>query len=87
MILCISVVLFVTSPFSFLILLFYTLFFKLMNLAKILLILFFSSKNQILVSLIFSMVFLDSISFLFDLYDIFPFTNFGFCSFFFFYFL
>ena len=68
MILCISVLSVVTSPFSFLILLiwFLTLFF-LMSLANSLSILFIFSKNQLLVLLIFTMVSFVSFSFIFAL--------------------
>ena len=63
MFLCIAVVSVVTSPFSFLILLIWTLsLLFLMSLAKGLSIFFIFSKNQLLVSLIFSIVF--SISFI-----------------------
>ena len=55
----------VTSPFSFLILLIWTLsLFILISLSKGLSIWFIFSKNQLLVSLIFSIVFLVSISFI-----------------------
>ena len=64
MILCISIVSIVTSPFSFLILLIWILFFFLMSLTKHLSILFIFSKNQLLVSLIFAVVFCISISFI-----------------------
>ena len=61
---CISEVLVVISPLSFLILFIWILFlFFLMNLAKRLLILFILSKNQLLISLMFY----------------FPFDDFGFC--------
>ena len=83
MILCISAVSIVTS-FSFLILLIWALsLFLLVSLAKVLSILFIFSKNQLLVSLIFSIFFsLYLIYFCCDLYDFFPSTNFqGFCSF------
>ena len=51
----------VTSPFSFLILLVWVLFlFYLMSLAKSLSILFIFSKNQLLVSLIFAIIFFES---------------------------
>ena len=65
MILCISAVSFVTSPFSYLILLawVFSLFF-LMSLANGLSILFIFSKNQFLVLLIFAIVFFVSISFI-----------------------
>ena len=87
MILCISAVSVVTSPFSFLILLIWVLsLFFLLRLTKGLSILFIFSKNQLLVLLIFAIVFFVSISFTsaLDLYDFFPSTNFGFCLFFFF---
>ena len=62
-ILCISVMSIVTSPFSFLILLIWVLsLFCLISLAKGLSILLIFSKNQLFVSLIFSMVFFVSIS-------------------------
>ena len=58
MIFCISAVSVVTSPFSFLILLMWVFsLFLLMSLAKGLSILFIFSKNQLFVSLIFSIVF------------------------------
>ena len=63
MILCISVISVVTSPFSFLILLIWVLsLFCLISLARGLSILLIFSKNQLFVSLIFSMVFFVSIS-------------------------
>ena len=63
--LCISAVSVVTSPFSFLILLIWVLsFFFLMSLANGLSILFIFSKNQLLVLLIFAIIFFLSISFI-----------------------
>ena len=63
MILCIFGMSVVTSPFSFLILLIWVLsLFFLISLAKGLSILLMFSKNQLFVSLIFSMVFFISIS-------------------------
>ena len=63
MILCISVMSLVTSPFSFLILLIWVLsLFCLVSLAKGLSILLIFSKKQLFVSLILSMVFFVSIS-------------------------
>ena len=77
---CMSVV---TSPFSFLILLIWTtsLFF-LMSLADGLSVWLIFSKNQVLVSLIFSIVFfcLYVTNFCSNLYDVFPSTNCGLCS-------
>ena len=65
MILCMSVVSFVTYLFSFLISLAWVLFlFFLMNLAEILSVLFIFSNNQLLISLIFAIVFFVSISFM-----------------------
>ena len=66
MILCISVLSLVISPFSFLILLiwFFFLFFFLMSLANGLSILFIFSKNQLLALLIFAMVSFVSFSFI-----------------------
>ena len=65
MILCISAVSVVTSPFSFLIVLIWVLsLFFLMSLANGLSILFIFSKNQLLVLLIFAIVFFASISFI-----------------------
>ena len=57
----------------------------LVNLAKVLSILFIFLKSQLLVVLIFAIVFFVSISFYFhsDLYDFFPSANYGFCLFFF----
>ena len=85
MILCISVLSVVISPFSFLILLiiFFSLFF-LMSLANGLSLLFIFSNNQLLVLLIFA---IDPL-FLFhlfhsDFHDVFPSTNFGVLHFFF----
>ena len=68
MILCISVLSVVISPFSFLILLilFFSLFF-LMSLANRLSILFIFSKNQLLALLIFAMVSFVSFSFIYAL--------------------
>ena len=64
-ILCISVVSIVTSPFSFLMLSIWVLsLFFLLSLAKGLSILFIFSKNQLLVSLIFAIVFFVSVSFI-----------------------
>ena len=86
MILCVSVLSVVISPFSFLILLvgFFSLFF-LMSLANGLSLLFIFSNNQLLVLLIFA---IDPL-FLFhlfhsDFHDVFPSTNFGFLHFSFF---
>ena len=62
MILCISVLSVVTSPFSFIILLIQFFSFFLMNLASGLSILFIFSKNQLLVLLIFAIVFIISFS-------------------------
>ena len=63
--LCISAVSVVTSPFSFLILLIWVLsFFFLMSLANGLSILFIFSKDQLLVLLIFALVFFVTISFI-----------------------
>ena len=63
MILCTSVMSIVTSPFSFLTLLIWVLsLFFLISLVKGLSILLIFSKNQLFVSLIFSMVFFVSIS-------------------------
>ena len=71
-----------TSPFLFLILLISVLsLFFLLSLANGLSILFIFSKNQLLVLLIFAIVFFVSIYFCSDLYDFFPSTNFGFCLF------
>ena len=65
MILCISVVSVVISPLSFLILFIWALFpFFLINLAKDFLSLFIFSKNQLVVSLPISIVFLVSIAFI-----------------------
>ena len=65
MVLCISAVSVVTSPFSFLILLIWALsLFFLTSLAKDLSVLFIFSKSQLLVSLIFSVVFFVSTSFI-----------------------
>ena len=64
MILCVSVVSTVTSPFTFLILLIWVFSFFFMNLAKGLSILFIFSKNSLLVLLIFAIVFFVSISFI-----------------------
>ena len=59
-------------------------FFLLMNLSKDLSILFIFSKNQLLVSLMFSIAFFHSISFTSTLTsDFFPSANFGFYLFFF----
>ena len=78
MILYISVVSIITSPFSFLIVLTYGLCpLFLMSLAKGLSILFNFSKNQLLVSLIFSALFIVSIFFS-DFYDFFSSANFWF---------
>ena len=52
-----------------------------MSVAKGLSILFIFSKNQLLVLLIFAIVFFVSIYFFPDLYDFFPSTNFRFCLF------
>ncbi|KAB0364590.1 hypothetical protein FD754_008746 [Muntiacus muntjak] len=85
MILCISVLSVVISPFSFLILLiwFFSLCF-LMSLANGLSILFIFSKNQLLVFLIFAMVSLVSFAFISALIfkDFFPSTNPGVLHFF-----
>ena len=61
-----------------------TFFFSLMSLAKGLSVLFIFSKNQLLLSLIFAVVFfsLCLIYFCSDVCNFFPSTNFGFCLFF-----
>ena len=79
MILCFSVVSVVFSPFLLLILLIWTLsLFFVMSLAKGLSILLNFSKNQCLVSLMFSIVLCLFHLFLPDLYNFFPSTNLGF---------
>ena len=82
MILCISAVSVVTSPFSFLILLIWVFsLFLLMSLANRLSILFMFSKNQLLGFLIFAIVSFISFSFISDLIVLIYFLllTFGFC--------
>jgi len=54
--------------------------FFLMSLAKVLSILLIFSKNQLLSSLIFSIVSFVSVHFCSDFYDLFSSSNFGLCS-------